>query len=465
MLFVAILLFSFGFICLAWKKYRQVPGSDDIIFSILKNTAPVAAADELVASGAMTCKRTLNGTKLLITKDPKVADYIFNGRSNTNYVRRPASVEGLKSLGMYNRGLIWNNSIPHWKKIRACFQEALCHENINKAAYNIEIESKDLLVEGEVDLMNLCRQLTFRATLHTFFGIDAREYSSKGIDELQFIQAIISYFKAWEFFLLRPKKYWDRQLVMKHSASITELQFHVKNMISSIDFPSDESNLFVHKLSDICQELQDQDYCQSELLMQSSLEMLLAGTDTSSVTAYYALLGLAGDKELQTNLRNELQAEKDASKSKVLRCVVDETLRFKPVGPVVLREAVKDDPNFPGFYMEGGTAILVHLAEMNLCENVWSSDPDPKYFCPMRFHGKDTNSTDKRFYPFGRGPKGCIGMHLGRREVNTILATVIVNYDMKICGEGSLGSLETHWDIANQPSKPMLIELAKIDAA
>ena len=54
-------------------------------------------------------------------------------------------------------------------------------------------------------------------------------------------------------------------------------------------------------------------------------------------------------------------------------------------------------------------------------------------------------------------------MHLGRREVNTIVEAVVMNYGMDICGEGSnLLTLETHWDIANQPDNPTLIELTKI---
>lgn len=297
--------------------------------------------------------------------------------------------------------------------------------------------------------------------------------------------------QAWEFFLLRPRSHWDQQLLIKHLASVKELQFHVKKMLSTINFGDNfgdnKSNLFVHKLYDVCKELQDdEDHTSNELLMQSALEMMLAGTDTSSVTAYYALLGLAGNSELQSNLRKDLQATNDASKAKVLRGLVDETLRFKPVGPVVLREAVEEDPNFPGdIHMEKGTAILIHLAEMNLSENLW---PNPKSFCPMRFIGKEIDSTNKKFFPFGHGPKvrsaieivryceknmflidiifrllqGCIGMHLGRREVNTILKAVVMNYDMKICGEGSLDSLETHWDIANQPDNPTLIELVKI---
>ena len=74
---------------------------------------------------------------------------------------------------------------------------------------------------------------------------------------------------------------------------------------------------------------------------------------------------------------------------------------------------------------------------------------------------QDANS--KKFFPFGMGPKGCIGMHLGRREVTAILEAVLMNYSMDIApGDSSLGELETRWDIANQPEKPTQIKLKKL---
>ncbi|KAL7553947.1 hypothetical protein ACHAWF_018846 [Thalassiosira exigua] len=444
------------------SKPRRASSEGDILLSILDKTAPLAAAGELTSSGSMTCVRKINGSVLVITKDPNIAHYIFKGKSRFNYVRRPASDEGLKRLGMYEQGLIWNNNTDIWKRIRGCFQEALNSKNIDHATSSIKTNADDILTEGALDMMNVCRRLTFRATLSTFFGISSCDYDSLGIREDQFINAIISYFKAWEFFLLRPTKYWDRQLANKHSASVKELQSHVTHLLSCIDFSAgivDNSTLFVHRLYSACQELENT----HQALLQSSLEMMLAGTDTSSVTAYYALLGLAGDQELQSHLRKDFSVMRDASKSKVLRSIVDETLRFKPVGPVVLREAVNDDPTFPGIRLTKGTAILIHLAEMNLCDGLWS-DPtsDPRSFCPMRFLDKDPSFTETKFYPFGHGPKGCIGMHLGRSEVNKILETVVRSFNLNICGHGTLGSLETHWDIANQPDKPMLIKLVKV---
>jgi cytochrome P450 len=108
--------------------------------------------------------------------------------------------------------------------------------------------------------------------------------------------------------------------------AVKELQRHVKEMLDSIALNSPATpkhGLFVDQLRETHK------HQNPESLVQSALEMMIAGTDTSSVTAYYALLGIAPNRELQTLLRQDVLSC-GASKSKLLRSVIDETLRFKP---------------------------------------------------------------------------------------------------------------------------------------
>lgn len=65
-LMVALLLL--GSLYLSWDKLRGFIDNGDILLSILKHTAPVAASDELKSSQTLTCLRKMNGTALVITK-------------------------------------------------------------------------------------------------------------------------------------------------------------------------------------------------------------------------------------------------------------------------------------------------------------------------------------------------------------------------------------------------------------
>mmetsp|Transcript_4969 Transcript_4969/g.9310 ORF Transcript_4969/g.9310 Transcript_4969/m.9310 type:complete len:102 (+) Transcript_4969:2-307(+) len=95
---------------------------------------------------------------------------------------------------------------------------------------------------------------------------------------------------------------------------------------------------------------------------------------------------------------------------------------------------------------------------MNLRKEIWGEDAN--CFRPRRFlEGPAAEARFKAecFWPFGHGPKGCIGMHLGRREVCAILKTIVPGFELAVEGTETLGSLQTHWDIANQPDNPALI--------
>jgi aromatase len=142
-----------------------------------------------------------------------------------------------------------------------------------------------------------------------------------------YIDAIINYFKAWEYFLLRPETHWESSLERKHSMAVKELQRHVKQMLESIAITrssnASKRGLFIDQLREIHK------HHNPDSLVQSALEMMIAGTDTSSVTAYYALLGISPNRTLQADIRQDILS-RGASKSKLLRSIIDETLRFKP---------------------------------------------------------------------------------------------------------------------------------------
>ena len=83
-----------------------------------------------------------------------------------------------------------------------------------------------------------------------------------------------------------------------------------------------------------------------------------------------------------------------------------------------------------------GDGIILQLAEMNLLEEYWGKDATK--FDPYRFVRKVDNchyqNTSDFFFPFGDGPKGCVGQFLGRAEVESVLEvkrSLRQNYEKK----------------------------------
>jgi hypothetical protein len=337
------------------------------------------------------------------------------------------------------------------------------------------------------------------------------------------IAAIVGYFKAWEFFLFRRiPSMQSGEEAKKHTTAVKRLQDLVAEMLILSSNSTDPNAKKVEIITDIkesCKSTSTPIFVQKlldmfkrgeiskDMMEQCALEMLLAGTDTSSVTLFYTIMKLAEgmhEDSLQDQLyvdimkrrcqllapiqeakcrnwRGEIihcmESAHDADEwlehldtirfelnhlighqSSLAEAITKETLRTKPVGPVVIRRAIEADSFIDGsgktFTVDKGTGVIIHLALMHQNPSVF---PDPEKFNPNRFLDRSAASTEllnASFFPFGKGLKGCIGQHLGMAEVRSVLVTLLSAYRFRLEDRDlTLEGLQTKWEIANQPSK------------
>jgi aromatase len=374
---------------------------------------------------------------------------------------------------MHDCGIIWNNG-PSWTIQRKVFQRALGIETLKQASIIAAVESRKVFLDAfnlqfseGIDVLNCMRMVTFRVTLKLFFGLEVSQFAGTDLDEAKMIVNIVSFFKAWEYLLFRPKHSFNEPSVTEHKKAISNLRNDVIQVIClcrTIDtLPSFIGDLF---------KLHDTGELTFDMLIQCVLEMFLAGTDTSSVSLYYAVLGLAGNSIEQDELHFDLAIAlkkvvglqhvdskvlsfnnddvivEISNSSEVLHQVLLETLRVKPVGPVVIRRAVNPDKFVDSmgkvYHVNTGDGVILHLAKAHT---------DPMYFRnPLQFDPNRQLKDGDGFYPFGTGPKGCVGKYLGMAEMKACLAVIVPLFQFKLPPNGdSLESLETKWEIANQP--------------
>lgn len=117
------------------------------------------------------------------------------------------------------------------------------------------------------------------------------------------IDAIVGYFKAWEYFLIRPKwgYFTSPLLYRKHLKSVARLTYlshrimHLKQVELEEQGPENVPDNFLKQL---VTDMQSGDkVCHEANVVQCILEMLIAGTDTSSVSLFYTLVCLAETPE------------------------------------------------------------------------------------------------------------------------------------------------------------------------
>lgn len=184
----------------------------------------------------------------------------------------------------------------------------------------------------------------------------------------------------------------------------------------------------------------DPDYYTDTVVKGILLVLLTAGTDTSALTTEWAMAELLTHPEAMRKARAEIDAivgtgrlveESDISNLPYLQCVVKETLRLRPVGPVIPAHEAMEDCTVGGFRVRRGTMILVNAWAIHRDGNIWDA---PEEFRPERFMDRDTVTAP--MLPFGLGRRRCPGEGLAMRLVPLTLAALLQCFEWDI-GEGS----------------------------
>lgn len=166
------------------------------------------------------------------------------------------------------------------------------------------------------------------------------------------------------------------------------------------------------------------------------LTFLVAGYETTASTAAFALHFLASDPELLATVRAEADAVlgdgppafEQIAKLRLLRRVVDETLRLWPPAPGFARQALADTVLGGRYPLRAGESVLVLLPALHR-DPVWGADPerfDPDRFLPERVRARPAHT----FKPFGTGQRACIGRQFALHETLVVLSTVLRRYEL-----------------------------------
>jgi len=153
------------------------------------------------------------------------------------------------------------------------------------------------------------------------------------------------------------------------------------------------------------------------------MTLLFAGHETTAITLAWAMHQIHADPDLLERIRAEIgalpgdAAPDDLARLPWLSAVVDETLRLRPVVPLVARVLAKDFV-LRGWELPAGAAVGVSLLLLHHQPDIY---PDPFAFRPERF--VERTFTPFEYAPFGGGARRCIGAAFAQMEAKLVLAT------------------------------------------
>lgn len=156
------------------------------------------------------------------------------------------------------------------------------------------------------------------------------------------------------------------------------------------------------------------------------INMLFAAHETTALTLTYTFYLLADNPQAEQRLHTELDevldgdtpTSEDLSELTYTEQVVNEALRLYCPAHALFREAT-EDVIVDGYTVPEGDIVQLPQWVIHRDERWWD---DPSEFRPERFADSDYNPY--AFFPFGVGPRRCIGEDFGRAEAKLVVATL-----------------------------------------
>jgi cytochrome P450 len=123
----------------------------------------------------------------------------------------------------------------------------------------------------------------------------------------------------------------------------------------------------------------------------------------------------------------------DHERLRYLEAVANETMRLKPVAPMLFLET-KEAVELGGIDIPAGTALFLLTRQIAMQERAFTAAAE---FRPQRWlAAPDTASRHDpaAFLPFGGGPRFCPGRYLAMLEVKAVMAMLCRNFSIAATG-------------------------------
>lgn len=180
------------------------------------------------------------------------------------------------------------------------------------------------------------------------------------------------------------------------------------------------------------------EFFQDDDLMWDVHDVIFAGHETTSSALAAALWLIMGSPRVLGKILAELEevlgdrhtpGMEDLSRLQYLEMVCNEALRMYPPTALVGRIA-KEKDRIGGYEIPAGSNVLTSPYVMGRLSRLWGEDVDE--FRPERFDETESASRHSlAFFPFGAGPRGCLGMRMAMLQMKTVLAVLLSKVSFK----------------------------------
>jgi cytochrome P450 len=369
----------------------------------------------------------LGSGRFIITENPDFIQYILRD-NHTNYEKSALSTKTAARL--FGKGLLFSNG-EAWLKQRRLIQPAF-HQGKIQGLFEIVADTASLFVErmpeGEhLDLYQLMHNLSFTVLVHSLFDINLSEEMISGLSES---------FTDLQDFLLKDINQPLRRLVypfnradrtiLRKSERIRKI---LKKIIEERRAEIDNHNDLLDMLLNVRYEDTGLNMAEDQIMDEISV-LLFAGHETTANTLSWILYLLATHPEVARKLKSAITGVGiyESPKDEYINAVISEGMRLYPSAWMTERVALKDD-QFGEFSYPKGTIIIPFFYGLHRNKKFWNEETE---FKPERFiySGPLKGKKIKNFFPFGAGPRMCIGNNFAMMEMAIVLHLMLSHFEI-----------------------------------
>src|SRR3984885_14636608 len=368
----------------------------------------------------------------IVTIDPVVIQHVLKANAE-NYQKSEIQV---KRMGHFlGKGLLTTHG-EAWRTQRRLIQKGFDRKQLEVLSSIMQDSLADSLRDfdrqarlGPVDIYPHLMRITFGMVGRSLFGarlkdedIDLISLTISTVQEFMVRQTIQPYLNPW--FALSGEL--RRHEEMRTRADGVLLEYIRRRRQEAPGH-------------DLLQILMDARYSDGhgmsdELVLSESMQLLVAGHETSSNALSWLLYLLSSRPDCIDRVRQEFDSVLgdrplsygDVPKFQFTTQVILEALRLYPPFWMVDRMALADDQAGDVFIPRGSTVVVL-IYGVHHSQQYWEN---PESFDTERFSkANDKLHTPFAHLPFGAGPRGCIGGNYAMLQMLMILSVLLRKYD------------------------------------
>lgn len=377
------------------------------------------------------------GLMIHFTCDEKLTQHILQ-KNQKNFNKSSLQTD---DLGKYiGHGLLTENG-EKWRANRKLIQPAFYKKSITGLLKNmdqvIQQELQRIKPGTVTDVYAIFNDLAFKVVARSLFDLADIDDLDAKITRLQEVTETAQKMLIKELRIPWMKWYFDREWLsgtssIPHALGLVDearaiLRTIITNRRSSGKQPGDLLDMLLHST------YEDGTFMDDDQLVDEILVLFIAGHETTANALSFAIQLLAHNPQTITTAQKELAyPEGDDLMTQLmnmpyLKQIVEETLRLYPPAYVTDRVALEAD-TCGDIAIDTGSIWLISFYEMHRRADLWEN---PEQFNPARFEPEQAKNYRDFYFPFGAGPRMCVGNNFAMVELMLVLRRILERFELQ----------------------------------